>query len=199
MDKKTITTYNKTALEYDEEISTFWDRFPRTFIDKFAQLAKEKVLDIGSGPGRDGMILKEKGLDITCLDASFGSHRQALPRERIKSNSWGDFNKLPFENETFDAVWAYTSLLHVPKAEVDKPIDEIKRVLKDKGILGHGLIEGDTEEYKESSGVNMPRWFSFYKKDEIESILKNHGFEQLYFEEFKPGSKNYLNFIYRKK
>ena len=133
------------------------------------------------------------------MSRCFGSHGQALPRERIKSDSWGDFNKLPFENETFDAVWAYTSLLHVPKAEVDKPIDEIKRVLKDKGILGLGLIEGDTEEYKESSGVNMPRWFSFYKKDEIESILKNHGFEQLYFEEFKPGSKNYLNFIYRKK
>lgn len=197
MDKKTITTYNKTALEYDEETSTFWDRFPRTFIDKFAQLAKEKVLDIGSGPGRDGMILKEKGLDITCLDASEAMVK--LCQEKGLKAILGDFNKLPFENETFDAVWAYTSLLHVPKAEVDKPIDEIKRVLKDKGILGLGLIEGDTEEYKESSGVNMPRWFSFYKKDEIESILKNHGFEQLYFEEFKPGSKNYLNFIYRKK
>ena len=72
------------------------------------------------------------------------------------------------EKETFDGIWAYTSLLHVPKSEIEKPLLEIRRVLKNDGIFGLGMIEGKTEGYRESSGVNMPRWFSFYEKPEIE-------------------------------
>jgi hypothetical protein len=61
------------------------------------------------------------------------------------------------------------------------------------------MIEGDKEEYRESSGVGKPRLFSFYKKDELENILYQAGFEIIYFEQFQPKSKNYLNFICRKR
>jgi len=61
MDRKTIDTYNRTALAYDEETTGFWNLFPRTIIDKFAGLTHGRVLDVGSGPGRDGLILKNKG------------------------------------------------------------------------------------------------------------------------------------------
>ena len=196
MDKKTIQTYNLMAKEYDEETIDFWERFPRTFFDKFAELVKGKVLDIGSGLGRDGLLLKQRDLEVVCLDASGAMIK--LCTEKGLEAIVGDFNDLPFDDGSFDGVWAYTSLLHVKKSEVKKPIDEIKRVLKSKGIFGLGLIEGETEEYKESSGVNMPRWFSFYTKAEIENLLKNNGFKIVYFESFKPRSKNYLNFIARK-
>ena len=111
----------------------------------------------------------------------------------------GDFNMLPFADKEFDGVWSYTALLHVPKNEIDTPFSEIHRVLKDKGVFGLGLIEGTTQGYRESSGVNLPRWFSFYEKEEIEDIAKKHGFESIYFESFRPHTKNYLNFIFRKK
>ena len=61
MDEKTIKTYNQMAKEYEDETVDFWKRFPRTFFDKFAELVKGKVLDVGSGPGRDGLLLKERG------------------------------------------------------------------------------------------------------------------------------------------
>ncbi len=193
MDKITIHTYDKMAKEYDEETVDFWDRFPRTFLDKFTELAKHKVLDVGSGPGRDGLLLKEKGLEVTCLDAS--EEMIKLCRERGLDAVVGDFTTLPFENGSFDSVWAYTSLLHIPKAEIHQAFIEIKRVLKNRGVLGLGLIEGAKEEYRESSGINMPRWFSYYTKEEVESLLEQHGFEVVYFEQFKPASKNYLNFV----
>lgn len=197
MDKKTIETYDLMAKEYDDETSTFWEEFPRTFFDKFAELAKGRVLDVGSGPGRDGLLLKERGLEIVCLDASASMVSLCLEKglEAIK----GDFNNLPFGDKTFGAVWAYTSLLHVSKKEVQKSFDEIKRVLQDGGIFGLGLIEGESEGYKESAGVNMPRWFSFYTKSELDKLLEANGFKILYFESFKPRSKNYLNFIAQKK
>lgn len=196
MDEKTIQTYNLMAKEYDEETADFWEKLPRTFLDKFAELASGKVLNVGSGPGRDSVLLKEKGLDVVCLDAS--SVMVELCKEKGFTSVLGDFMSLPFNDNSFDGVWAYTSLLHVPKSSVVKAIGEISRVLKNGCVLGLGLIEGDREEYRESSGVNMLRWFSFYTKKEVEDLLKESGFELMYFEQFKPRSKNYLNFIFRK-
>ncbi len=196
MDKRTIDTYNQLAKEYDEEVADFWDRFPRTIFDKFIGLVHGKVLDVGSGSGRDGAILQKRGLNVICLDASEAMIKLSMARGL--TSVLGDFNSLPFNDDEFDGVWAYTSLLHVPKAEIDRPLSEIRRVMKMGGVFGIGLIEGETELYRESSGVGKPRWFSFYKKEEIEKLLQQYGFETSYFEEFKVGTKNYLNFIARK-
>lgn len=196
MDQQTINTYNQLAREYDEETADFWDRFPRTIFDKFIGLSKGKVLDVGSGPGRDGLILQKAGLNVICLDASEAMVK--ISTERGLHSVIGDFNNLSFEDESFDGVWAYTSLLHVPKSQIDRSLSEIRRVMKPHGIFGLGLIEGESELYRESSGVGKPRWFSFYKKEEVEKLLSEHSFEVLYFEEFKPNSKKYLNFISRK-
>lgn len=196
MDKQTIHTYDELALEYDKETTDFWERFPRTVFDTFIELTKGKVLDVGSGPGRDGLILQKAGLDVVCLDASEAMIK--LSTERGLNSVLGDFMQLPFENAEFDGVWAYTSLLHVPKSEVEKHLSEIARVLKSGGVFGLGLIEGDTELYRESSGVGKPRWFSFYTKEEIEALLSEYGFEILYFESFTVRVKTYLNFISKK-
>lgn len=196
MDQQTIDTYNKMAKEYDDETVDFWEHFPRTFVDKFIELSGKKIVNIGSGPGRDGLLLQQAGKEVVCVDASEAMVK--LSSERGLESVLAGFDKLPFENESFDGVWSYTAVLHIPKKSIDTPLNEIFRVLKPSGIFALGLIEGDSEEYKESSGVDMPRWFSFYQKDEVENLCKAHSFELIYFETFKPRSKNYLNFIFRK-
>lgn len=197
MDARTIDTYNKLAKEYDEETAEFWDNFPRTFINNFAELAKGRVLDIGSGPGREALIFKEKGLDVTCLDASEAMVK--ISTEKGLRSILGNFFAMPFQDGEFDGAWAYTSLLHARKADAVKAMGEARRVLKDGGILALGLIEGNTEGYRESSGINMPRWFSYYTQSKAEKLLADCGFEIVYFEKFKPKTKEYLNFIARKK
>ncbi len=197
MDTKTIDTYNLLAKEYDEETADFWDSFPESFIDAFAEEVKTgRVLNIGSGPGRDGLLLQEKGIDVLCLDAS--SAMIELSKKRGLPSVIGDFMDLPFENESFDGVWAYTSLLHIPKAESSRALAEIQRVLKPGGLLGLGLIEGEEEAYKESSGVKLPRLFAYYTREEVEALLGAHGFDSFYFDTFKPRSKNYMHFLGRK-
>lgn len=193
MDRITIDTYNRLAKEYDEETKDFWERFPRTIIDKFSELVKGKVLDVGSGPGRDGLILKAAGLQVVCLDAS--KEMVGLSSERGLESVEGDFDNLPFPDDSFDGVWSYTALLHIPKSQINKPLNEIHRVLKRRGVFGWGMIEGITEEYRTSSGVDKPRLFSFYTKEELEDLLKKHGFEIVYFEDFQPRLSKYLNFI----
>lgn len=196
MDKKTINTYNATAKEYDEETADFWEKFPTTFIDAFKKEIKGKVLDVGSGSGRDALILEKAGLNVICLDAS--QVMINLTEQKGLKSVLADFNHIPFTDESFGGVWAYTSLLHVPKSEIIEPLREIRRVLKNGGILGLGLIKGDTEGYRESFGVNLPRFFAYYTKKEIEKNLRDAGFEIFYFETFKPKTKNYLHFLARK-
>lgn len=184
------------AKEYDDETINFWDQFPRTFIEMFAQMSGKKIGNIGSGPGRDGLLLQQAGKEVICVDASEAMVR--LSSEKGLESFVADFDSLPFEDESVDGVWSYTALLHVPKKSIGVPLEEISRVLKPSGIFALGLIEGDAEEYKESSGVNTPRWFSFYQKDEVIDLCKRYGFELVHLETFKPRSKNYLNFIFRK-
>ena len=193
MDTKTIDTYNKLAREYDDETLGFWDSFPRTFVDHFVAEVRGRVLDVGSGPGRDGLLLKNAGLDVVCLDAS--SSMVELSTGRGLVSVIGDFLELPFEEKSFDGVWAYTSLLHVSKQDFKKAVAEIKRVLQEGGRLGLGLIEGEGEVYRENMGEGNARLFSYFKKEEVEEILKTEGFEVVYFETITPGSRRYLQFI----
>lgn len=196
MDKITTDTYNLLAKEYDEETIDFWERFPPTIVSAFAERVSGKVLDVGCGPGRDALLLKTKGLDVIGIDAS--EEMVKISTARGVECVVADFAELPFADGSFGGIWAYTSLLHIPKSEVPQVLLELKRVLVPGGTFGLGLIEGEGEVYKESSRMAAPRLFSFYSKEEIEALLIQHGFEVLYFEEFKPGSKKYLNYISRK-
>lgn len=165
------------------------------FLDKFAELAKGKVLDLGSGPGRDAVLLNQRGLAVTCLDAS---QTMAEMSRKIGFDSVvADMESIPFQDNCFDGVWAYTSLLHVPKSDFFKSVREIKRVLKNQGVFALGMIEGDAEGYRIGSSVDSPRWFSFYKKEEIKNILEDSGFEMIYFHSFIANTKYFLNFLFR--
>ncbi|MEY2640793.1 MAG: hypothetical protein RL150_186 [Candidatus Parcubacteria bacterium] len=196
MNPQTITTYNARAQEYDEETADFWDLFPQTFIEAFVSRTGPKIIDVGSGPGRDGVLLQQAGKEVLCVDAA--EAMVALSAARGLASVCASFESLPVTDASYDGVWAYTSLLHVPKAEVGVVLAEIVRVLKPGGMLALGLIEGDGEGYRESSGVDMPRWFSYYQKEEVITRCQEYGFTLVYFEVFKPRTRNYLNFIFKK-
>ncbi len=197
MDKKTIDIYNKFAKEYDEETLYFWQEFPITFLDKFVgSVSGDKILNIGSGSGHDALLLKDRGLDVICLDASQSMIN--LSKQKGLKSILGDFNNLPFSDNHFDGVWAYTSLLHISKSDIQKPIKEVYRVLKKEGVFALGLIEGRGEVYMKSKKIKESRFFALYSKKEIEKLLRDNNFEIIYFEEFRPRTKNYLNYISKK-
>lgn len=202
-DTQTIDTYNKMAEIYDAETADFWRDFPNNFLDVFANHTlttpgrdAKTVLNIGSGPGRDGVLLKNRKLEVTRLDASHAMVAQC--KKRGLAAIEGDFMTLPFADKSFDAAWAYTSLLHVKKSDVGTALAEIARILKSGGTFGLGLIEGTEELYRPSSEIASLRWFSFYTKEEVETLLAAHGFKVLYFDTIKPGSKRYLHFVAQK-
>ena len=197
-DDPTITAYNLYSDVYDNETKEFWENFPKSTINSFIKsLPGNKILDLGSGPGRDAILLRDKGLDVTCLDASekMVERTNNLGFVTVKS----DLRNIPFEDNTFDGVWAYTSLLHIKKDEVSEVLKKIYKLLKQNGVFLIGMIEGEFEGNKlRDSMPNTYRYFRFYEERELRDLVENAGFVFRNQERYKPLNNVYLSQIYVK-
>lgn len=197
MNLTTIETYNRKFKEYDQETTSFWNQFPPEMIDKFVEyLPGDTVLNVGSGPNRDGVLLTQRGVTITCLDAS--QSMTGITKSQGYPSIEADFLKMPLKKGSFAGVWAYTSLIHVPKKEISTALFEARKLLKFDGVIGLGFIEGDFEGCTSSSKVLMPRYFAYYRSPELIELIHLSGFEILFFDRFQPREKVFLNIIARR-
>lgn len=92
-------------------------------VDQFG-LADQRCLEIGCGRG----YLQDVVHDCTGFDLS-ESVRACLHKPFVQ----GDATHLPFLDGSFDAIWTYAALEHVPQPEL--ALAEMRRVLRDGGIL----------------------------------------------------------------
>lgn len=93
-----------------------------------------KCLDLGCGIGQYSKQLIKYGYDVTSADIS-----------DIALNKVKDFNenvvkldmrdKLPFQNNEFDLVFANLSIHYFPDEDTRKLMIEIKRILKEDGLF----------------------------------------------------------------
>lgn len=196
MISKTIKTYNRYHQIYDNETIDFWEQYPQTVLKEFAKnLPGNKILDLGSGPGRDALLLKNLGLEITCVDLSQEMIKRTtkLGFKSIKK----DIRKLNFPNQSFDGVWAFTSLLHISKPEAKKVIESIYKILKPNGMFLIGMIEGSfSGDVVRETMPNEKRYFRFYSDDELRTMVESNGFKFVFQNKYSPHSKTYLSQIY---
>jgi len=100
----------------------------------------KRVLDLSCGAGRNLIYLSKRGFDvygIDCAPEGLKIIKGILKKEKIKSNlKLGNiFNKLPYEDNFFDAVVSVQVLQHGKVNEIKKAIKEIERVLKPRGLI----------------------------------------------------------------
>ncbi|WP_197061392.1 hypothetical protein [Halobacillus sp. BBL2006] len=66
-------------------------------------------------------------------------------------------------------------MLHVPKAQLEQVLVEVKRVMKPDGLLYLGVYGGiDQEGIWEQDFHEPKRFFSFYKDEDLENILTEY-------------------------
>lgn len=173
----TKEAYNKMAKEWSDKY------FPSTKvenkIDKFVNYITtgKKILDVGCGPGRDTKSLMNRGFDVIGIDFSEEMVREA--KSRVPSGDFRlmDMRKLDFDKNSFDGVWAFASLLHIPKEQAPKVLTEFRRVLKKSGVLAISMKQGKGEVLE--SEEETTRLFSYYTKDELVSLIEKSGFKIL--------------------
>lgn len=178
--KTVVKTYNKIAKTYSK--ITF-NKINQYHLNKFISMLpkKAKVLDAGCGPGRDVQYFKDYGLDVTGIDASGEMIKEAKKNVKGAKFKKMDMAKTKFKDKTFDGIWASGSIIHEEKCDVQKILEELKRILKDKGVLYISVKEGQGSEVKrEEVYNNEPRPFFYYTVPEIEETIMQAGFQITY-------------------
>lgn len=104
--------------------------------DKFLLSKNHKtILDLGAGAGDFAMYLAESlGSQIACVDFSPAMKEIALKKYPKLNYLTASAEKLPFKNNTFDAVIGIGILHHLKiQGILDENLKEISRVLKSNG------------------------------------------------------------------
>lgn len=97
---------------------------------------ENKVLDLGCGEGYGAFYLADKagriiGVDI---DKDIVKHAKEKYRKDNLAFEVMDPKRLDFPDKTFDAVISLHVIEHVPPNKIQEHLQEVKRVLKGKGI-----------------------------------------------------------------
>jgi len=136
----------------------------------------DSVLEIGSGPGRDGEAFAAAGLAYTGVDIaaeSVNACRSLGLDARVASAL-----DLPFDDATFEAGWTMSTLLHVADEDLDSALAEIVRVLRSGAPLAIGLWGdqvGGERLWQDGTSFGPPRFFSIRTDDEVRDMLQRHG------------------------
>jgi len=198
--RETVQFYDQYLRDYKDRegynsfISSYLKKEIETLIES---LPGRKVLDLGSGPGRDALLFKKRGLLPVCIDLSTTMVEQCR-KSKLEVYQM-DIENLTFENGSFDGVWAYSSLVHVPKQRIYNSIARIKELLRPKGFLFVGMVEGEGEKmYESRTKPGKKRFFSLYKDREFQDILREY-FKIKAFKRFTThNGQTYLNYICQK-
>lgn len=168
---ETKEAYDKFAPEFEKKFEEHFYKYVQEKADKYIILLKGKtILDLGSGPGNHAIYFKQKGLNVFCLDNS--EEMIKLCKEKGLYAKLGDIEDLKFAPESFDGVWAYASLLHIPKEKIGTILEKIYLILKKEGLLAIALKEGSGEGFETDERYpGSKRWFSYYSEEEIGGIF----------------------------
>ena len=131
------------------ELEKLWDKRNKKamgkpiydlWLDNYLPLLKEykqeEILDLGCGGGCDSLYLTERGYKVLACDIS----KEALSNTKkyipgIKTKQMNLIEDFPFEYETYTLIIADLSIHYFTDQETIHIMEEIKRILKQNGIL----------------------------------------------------------------
>ena len=172
--------------------------------EKALKLFKEKkiskVLELGSGLGRDTIFFAKNLIHVTALDYSSSGieiiKQKALKQNLSKNISTNIFDirkKLPFDDNSIEACFSHMLYcMALTSNELKNLNNEICRVLKPSGLniyTVRNTFDGDYkkgihrgEDLYENDGFIV----HFFSKNKVKSLFS--GFKNILIEEFEEGN-----------
>lgn len=124
---------------------------------------QQKILDVGSGSGRDSVFFANQGFEVVAIDGSkslIELAQQTDTRIDWQCLRFDEIAKQSWQNQ-FTGIWACASLLHMPFDDLPKILNDLIRCLKSDGILYASFKYGDSEREKDGRffcDINEQRW-----------------------------------------
>jgi ubiquinone/menaquinone biosynthesis C-methylase UbiE len=126
-DKQDYIDHSSIRYQLEPEILSF---------GQFKSFEGKKTLEIGVGLGSDHQKLAENGAVLTGIDLTpraINHTKRRFELMGLNSNlQIADAENLPFEDNSFDAVYSWGVLHHSP--DTQKAVNEVYRVLKSGGL-----------------------------------------------------------------
>lgn len=159
-------------------------------LDSFATKFNKNslVCDAGCGPSAHiGRYLFDKGIQVIGVDISEKCIELAQnynPEMKIECADIGD---MPYDDNSFDGLILYYSIINTPKIYVGKLFTEFSRVLKPNGYLLVAVKAGESEGYIDDLlGIKTRSYFTLFTQKEIAGYFKDAGFFVEFIEKRNP-------------
>ncbi len=175
-----------------EHIKAWNDEYKRSIwkghysLDMLESFNQGRLLDAGCGSGKYAIPLMMRGFDVVAFDVSkmglkmaqTGCAKRNLDIDLLAANVY----QIPFKNDSFDIVWCYGVLQHLFYKEREDAINELRRVLKEEGLMcievfgeddmRYGGNEVEHNTFSRESGIV----YHYFNKDEIAGLLKGFSY-----------------------
>ncbi len=122
-----------------------------------------RILDLGCGSGRDSLAFLKAGFLVDVVDGSTEMAKAAseLTGLPVTHALFADYEPAG----VYDGVWACSSLLHVPAAELPVIISKYAAALKPGGVFYLSFKLGDHD------GMRNGRWFTDMTEGSFRSLI----------------------------
>ncbi len=130
---------------------------------------KKSLLEVGAGPGRDSHYFAQYGLQVTATDLS-AEMVEKCRQKGLKAYQM-DFYRLDFAPGSFDAIYALNCLLHVPKADLQGVLRQIRRLMSPDGLFYIGMYGGKDEEKERDGFQPLSRFFATYSDEGLQQVV----------------------------
>ena len=155
-----------------------WERFVEELERLSPRGSGGRLLDIGCGGGVKTKRLA-RGFEVVGVDISEEQLRLARAEVPEATFVQADFAELDFYEASFDAVVAFYSIVHVPRAQHSALFADIRRWLKPGGLFLASLSRvGGPDRTEEWLGVEM--FFSGFPAETNRQLVHEAGFELLF-------------------
>ena len=192
---ETLNYYNENAKAFVEgTLDVDFEQTQCRFTDKLKQGAS--ILDFGCGSGRDTKYFLSKGFKVDATDGSEELCKKASEYTGIEVKHML-FQELD-EVEKYNGIWACSSILHLPKVELEPVLRKMLAATKENGVIYTSFKYGDFE------GIRNGRYFTDFTLEAFQEFIQR--IPGLIMEEYwitgdvRPGrgEEKWLNVILRK-
>ena len=175
----TVRAYDAHASDYGVNTADL-PASVREAIGRFVGLLRPgaRVLEIGSGSGRDARLLEEAGVAVRRTDitpAFVRLLRDAGYDADVVDPLVDDLADPTTPGTPYAGVWANASLLHADREDVPRVLSRLADATEPGGVLFLALKEGDGEDWSVHGNVTAPRFFTFWREEPLRSALEGAG------------------------
>jgi SAM-dependent methyltransferase len=162
--EETVKSYDASAAEYAAEAASMptWVAGEiEAFVDALGGTGR--ILEIGSGGGRDARELERRGLSVRCTDVAQGFvdllRADGFEADRLDPLT-DDLADPQHPDTLYDGVWSCACLFHVAREDLVTVLGRLADATRSGGRIHASFKEGDGEDRSTLGTAETPRRYT---------------------------------------